>query len=754
MKSLKHKVILQCSLGLLAAQLAFSPLHAVHAEEAAQNAGTVIGIASTALKNGTPGLFSSNVSSSTPGYLSRLANDTVSITGVDGGRQFFYNVPRADVSEGSYIDLDISYSELLVPTSSTLTVSVDGKPVKSILLTKENSSRQMIRIPLSGEDVTPGFHSVALTKHSTVSNDACTDEENAANWLKINRSSAVFIHTSTTWTTSDTLGSYPFPFVEAGIQDEMYGAVLLPDNPSSELISSAMEVAGYLSGQTATDRSTPILTESEWLRQDRLLPVVALGATADWTGPVAQLAKQSTALPQKGEVSLNTFTVQDQQKGDIRQVLLLSAADDKSIKEHIALLTDQQYVDQLAGNELLVKELSKVATTVKSSKGLTLESLGFSDVTLNTVQRQSDRFTYSIPSHWSLTGEAELKLKVRVSALLQSDASQEKEKDTQNAGKAAPMVHNGLTVVINDVPKTFSLSELVKADKTDDSYLVTIPLAPYLKEGAANTLNVDFSANINEAYSACASNPNSGRWIFIDNESSLLLPHEIRKETSFKYWPAPFVGDQGLENTVFLLPKSVNGAMLSQLAALTHAMTEQSDTPAAIDIVRDGDPDAVQRMKGSNLIVIGSPNAMEALGAHKDSMLVNADQPQFHLANYNIINETTDYAAWIQASPWDKDKTLAVFQASEGSGKAKTSFVDPAMLQFLKGENKSSQIVVMSQSKEVLSVDIQQEQGSVQEKTPAGTAPVKTSMIWVIAAVGVLFLIGSIILIRLVRRPK
>ncbi len=752
MKSFKQKLLLSCSMTLMIAQLTVSPMHAVYAEKLAQKKGQPITITATPLKNGATGVFNSNISRSTPGYLTRLVNDSVSITGVNGERQFFYNVPRVDVSEGSYIDLDISYSELLVPNRSTLTVSVDGKPLKSILLTKENSSRTILRIPLGQDEVTPGFHSVTLAKHSTVSNQFCTDEENAANWLKINRSSVVFINANTTLKTRDTLASYPFPFIEPGIQDEIYGAILLPDTPSSELISSAMEVAGYLSSKTATERTVKILTESEWLRQDRLLPVIALGVVADWKGPVSQLAKESADTLETGEVSLQTFSVQDRKKGDIQEVLLVTAADDQTLKENIHLLTDQQLIDQLTGNELVVKDLPKRTDLFPSqTKGITMESLGFSDVIVNTKRRQSDGFTYNIPSHWSVTEDAQLKLKVRVSALLLSDAQQEKVE--RDGNKVESVLRNGLTVMINDIPTTFSLSEIVQGGKVGDSYLLTIPLAPYLKEDNTSVLNVNFSANINEAYSACASNQDSGRWIFIDNESSLHIPGEIRKETSFKYWPAPFAGHQGLENTVFLLPKEVNGTMLTQLAMLIQSMNQPSAT-SGIDIVRDGDTDAVQRMKDSNVVVIGSPNRMETLLTHKAGLLVNADEPQFHLAGYNIINETTEYAAWIQASPWDVERVMAVFQATGISGKDKNSFVDPAILQFLKSESKSSRVVVMSRSKEVFSVDPVQEQGGVREEATSSSTPVKSSTIWVIIAICVMFLIGSIILVRLLRRPK
>ncbi|NEW04970.1 cellulose biosynthesis cyclic di-GMP-binding regulatory protein BcsB [Paenibacillus sp. SYP-B3998] len=749
-----RKTIICSSLGLLAAQLTTQPLLSVYAESTDPNLEKKLDIAATYLKDGSQATFSSNVSSASPGYLSHLTNENISMTRVDSTQQLFYSVPKADVSDGSYIDLDISYSDLLLPTSSTITVAIDGRPLKSISLTKDTSSRLIKRIFLGSEDVTPGFHNVTIVKHSTVSDDLCSDEENPANWVKINRSTAIFLNTTTTFTTNDALKNYPFPFVEQSVQDEMYGAVLLPDHPSADLISSAMQVATYFSSNTATKRSTPIMTESEWLSKGRLIPAIALGSISDWGGPIKQMLQANQIQVQGQQLSMDTFAVKDQIKNEVKQVLLVSAADDKIIKEHIHLLTEKNFVDQLAGNHLVIDTSTRAAETVTPIKPITFESLGTSNIKLDDSNLNSDRLTYTIPSYWSLTGESQLTLKVRVSSLLQNDIIV--SKDNKSTASVASNGTAGLTVIINDIPKTFSFAEIVKAKKEDDSFLLPIPLAPYVKETKTNTLTMAFSAHLNETHTnACGPKSNNGKWIFIDKNSTIQIPHEVQKETSFKNWPAPFVGDQGLDHTVFLLPKDVDGAFLSQLATLTREMTSQSSNHGAIDIVRDQDPELAKKLKDRNVIVIGNPNTFVSLQSYMDQLLVNSGNGQFqHLPNSNIINETTDYAAWIQTSMWDKERVMAVFQPGENNKKAKDSFVHTNLLQFLNNEQKSSQVVVMSKSNEVLSFDIKAEQKTNPEAPPATKPVSKTTLIWVVAVIGVIFFIGLFFFIRLLRRPK
>lgn len=744
-----RKTVLYGSISLLALQLVIPPI-APYAEAADSAGAPKMNISTSYVNDGVTAAFSSNISSTTSGYLTHLASENIAMTKVDSIQQLYYTVPRAEVSGGSYIDLDISYSELLLPATSTITISVDGRPLKSIPLTKETSSRLISRIPLGSEDITPGFHTVTIEKHSTISNDLCNDEENPANWLKINRSSVIYLNTTTSYSTADALKNYPYPFVEPGIQDEMYGAVLVPDHPSDDIISAAMKTATYLTSRTSTKRAAPVLTESEWLNQTRLLPAIAMGGINSWNGPVKQMLSESPVQVSNQQLSLDTFVVNNEANSDKRQLLLVSAAADKVIHDQIHVLTEKKYVDQLAGNHLLINEQPK-ATDPGAVKPITFESLGFSNIKLDKTSANSDRLTYSIPPFWSLTGESQLLLKVRVSPLLQNEAVEAADKN-----KNVPVTNDsaGLTVVINDIPKTFAFSDIVKAKKEDDSYLLPIPLAPYLKGNNNSALNMSFTAHLNEAHNVCGPKSDNGKWIFIDKSSSLQLPHEVQKEATFKHWPSPFVGDQGLDRTVFLLPKDPDGVLLSQLAAMIRDMTAGSSMTSAIEIVQDQQPDLEQKLKGRNVILVGNPDTIQALQSYKDQLLMSPGNSQFAAVTANIINETTQYAAWVQASPWDKDRVLAVFQASANNKQAKDTFIHANMLKFLNSEQKSSQVVVMSKSNEVLSFDLKDLKEAKPAERPASSSGSNRSLLWMAGAIGVVFIVGLILFIRLLRRPK
>src|SRR5690606_39018387 len=91
----------------------------------------------THLKDKPVAVSSANVSGSSPGYVHRFLNEPLILDGVDRAHDLYYYVPKAQLGDQNYLELDLSHSELLLPTQSTLTVLVDNQPLQSIFLTEE-----------------------------------------------------------------------------------------------------------------------------------------------------------------------------------------------------------------------------------------------------------------------------------------------------------------------------------------------------------------------------------------------------------------------------------------------------------------------------------------------------------------------------------------------------------------------------------------------------------------------------------------
>ncbi|KPV57251.1 hypothetical protein QJ48_23255 [Paenibacillus sp. A3] len=716
-------------------------------------------VKATAWKEGTAVTTDSNVSALSPGYVHRFANEPIMLTGVDRSYDVYYNVPKAELGGNHYLELDLSYSDLLLPSQSTLTVLVDNKPLQSVFLTKEEAKQRKVTLALGADEAKPGFHKLTFAKHGVVSDDFCEDPDNPANWLQIARSSFVYIDSKATWTTADPLKEFPHPFVEPGTTDEVYGVIVVPDAPSSELLSSALELAARLSSLTAAKKPVPMMTESEWAKADgKPAHVIAMGSVGAWTGPVKKIVEENGVRTESEELALDYMSLEEAGENGTKQMLLLSAAKDEAIAEKLRVLTNPKLAEQLTGSHLVIKQTPVVADEGDEPKKLTLASFGSEHLLLNETKPESGKLNVTVPSYWKLTGESSLDLKLKISPLLIADIGEKTERKTEKKTKEAGADRYGkygLTVTVNGIPHTVSLQELTKTKHQGDTYRVSIPLTSALQDkDSSGALDIVFTANIGRTEGPCTGDTNNGRWIFIDKASTFHVPHEMSKDSSFQHWPAPFVSDQGAERTAILVPQQVNGTFLSQLSRLAGDLA--SDTSRRIAVFREPlDDQALKQLKDYHVLVPGDLGQFPSLQKLRDKLLLPTDNDRLQLGKYNAINETTDYAAWIQPSVWNENRVMAVFQKVNVAGGEQGSFVHPNLLQYLKNAKKPGQVVIMNKAKAVFAVAAPSDSQTAQEgnaSNPAGKAP--GIPVWLMVLIPVLLIGLLIVFIRVRRKEK
>lgn len=705
----------------------------------------------TPLQESLSGKQASNVSHATPGHVIRFLDDPLHMPKVEQAHDFYYLVPKADLGANNYLELVWTQSELLIPTQSTLTVMIDDMPLKSVFL--DGQTRQL-QIPLGSSHLTPGYHKVTVWKHSLVSDDLCTDEYNPANWVRIEPTTSVFLDTQAVWSTGNPLKEFPHPFVEQGALDEVYGAIVLPDSASAGLIASALELATHLSMQTNGKRHVPILTESEWTAGSTIPHAIALGSTDSWTGSVKQAVDSVPRKAAGEELLLQYYAVADGQAAD-RQLLLVTAEAEQVIAEKLHVLTDSTLTGQLTGTQAVIAETPKREVSNPGSRSLTFASAGYADLLLNDVNNHAANLFITVPSYWKMTGDSWLNLKLKVSPLLLVE-------DNKTSKKASRHTAQGLTLTINDIPKTISLDELKQLGSDSDSYNLRIPLEPNMMPGGdnGNAIRINIAANISEVSGACFKERNDGRWIFIDKESGLEMPYEVSKDASFKYWPAPFVNDQGINRTAFLVPQNVDGKFLTQLSMVASELVTMTQNESSFAVVQEPlDAKAEETLKDHNIIVLGDLSQYPSLQAAKDRLLLTVNSGPGRFLNYSVIAEMADYAAWVQPSVWNEEYALAVFQATDEQVAANGQMVHPRLLSSLKQHYIAAQIAVMSKSEEVFFPDANEEPQAVAVSSTAekpGDQPEEAKPIpmWIWILISVQFFAMLFVVVKLWRRRE
>jgi len=699
----------------------------------------------TPVKENAPFSLNANVSANSFGYSFRFVTEQQTYQGVDEARDYYYQVPRADMGTNNYLELHYRHSELLDPSDSTLTVFIDDKPLASSFLTKDNAHRGQLRIQLGKDELTPGYHKVTIAKHSTVSEEICEDEENPANWVRVDPTSYVFLDTKTEYTLHDPLTHYPYPFVEAGTPEEAYGAVVIPDQTSPDVIAAALRITSFLSNSTAMKHTIPIMKESAWEQSNKQLHVIMVGPASEWKGQIKQQIESLRVNTDKQLFALDTFVLKNNASQKAKLVLLATGESAQTIADHVSVLTNPALTKQLSGSHLRVEHAPKTITNEaeNTAKKLTLASAGYDHLLITPIKKESDKFTIQVPTHWKITGDSTLDLNVKLSPLFWSKELKSKQKDNQ------ALDDRGLTVKINGQPTTFTAAQLGKLAGEKDAFVLKVPVSKELLD-ESSTLEVALMGHFGLTKEACTPDRGEGQWIFIDKASSLTVPHELPAENTFAYWPAPFVTDTGMGETAFLLPEKMDDASYQQLSLLVNQLTKHTDHPEQFNVYQEPLTENQQKELSSyHVIALGGAQALPTLQAKHGDLLMKEKDQALSLHELGIINETTSYVAWVQPSPWNAARSLAVLQSVQPQAKS-AGFLDQKLLDYLGQSREEGQIAVMSRSDEVFLVNLKQ-QTDQEQAEPQFETQVPMWLIVVFVAVGVILLT---VIVKLRRKEK
>ncbi len=158
--------------------------------------------------------------------------------------QFNFDAPPAQ--QAAYFDLVLSYSPLLDQERSSVTVTLNGIPIRSVLLKGGNGEQHSERISLPVIGLRPGINSIALQFNLYPQYaDECGPLAGERAWAVLLSASKLELPVSPERPPLD-LANLPYPFVRNGTLSGMY--LVLPDDRS--LLKDSLQVAVALGRQS------------------------------------------------------------------------------------------------------------------------------------------------------------------------------------------------------------------------------------------------------------------------------------------------------------------------------------------------------------------------------------------------------------------------------------------------------------------------------------------------------------------------
>ncbi len=591
-----------------------------------------------------------------------LTNMPIELYGPVEEKTFFYEV-RSDIAPaGNEIVLHLKHSELLIEPSA-VTISIDEENVRSIPLNSETLTNRIV-IPLTGDALAKGFHSVKVTFNGVIKEGVCVDQETPGNWLTIGIDSSLQLNEQTS--ESPSLSEYPALFTE---QEGQQVTIVLPDNASLQTRGAGAAIGAYLKGKSVGANGIKILRESKIGTITGNF--IVIGTPSEFTSQTMKsLFAKGEVEVQKEGLSLSRHRVAN--KGGTVESLIITAQSPDQIGSRISILLQDRYSKQLVGQKMTI---TSIPENVSESGTITLKKFGIGNLTFDQSTSKSDTYFGYAPPRMDANPAMELRLR-------RSDTLKYTSQEIESSlvGEAVEMV-----IYVNDVPYPIDVRSLGEED--NGIYSVHVPI----QEGSikANRLiSLRFEVNGLKRKNPCLSN-NENRWVYLSEDSYFTFQDgESMNEETLASYPYPFSDPS--EQTQIVLPagKKVGD---DELMTLFGSLTAFGGVPA-VELV-DGDRFDGKKASHNHLIFIGGPSFHPSLREVEKDLLVGMEKGIPTFESFGFLQEAVKQYSWMQGNPWsDKKYSMIIFS---GVGE-NMSLVDGHFLESLSNLEEPSTVAIQT----------------------------------------------------------
>ncbi|MDP2662212.1 MAG: cellulose biosynthesis cyclic di-GMP-binding regulatory protein BcsB, partial [Dehalococcoidia bacterium] len=596
------------------------------------------------------------------------------LSGVDVVRDFF--LPGAGgypLADGSYLKLVFSHSGILLEDPSTLTVRLNGAPVATVHLNRDNTGVSELKVSLPTEKLLDSFNQIRIELYMRILDGACADELNnpALNTTIYGESLLHYEYASLVRKpplTPPTLADYPEPFVYPSYAwpDELLFVV--PDDPSEAELTSASSIAAKL-GQMAKGKIiTATLTTSSRLDQatqegynlffvgktqslalpPELRQKAFLDLTGDKVGGTTALQMGGTLLsPDSGAISLVSSPWNPR-----NWVLVATGVTDQAVRRAATALSTKTYLDALQGDQAVITREPRPGAILADDdpslpKEATLSQLGVPDVLVTGLgELEGSSISFSSPAP-NPTDNAYIDLVMSHSPLLGASES-------------------SLRVELNGT----SVNSIQLDDSNTGPTKVRVWLPHMIVRPGANSLSFRLTL-YGQSVEMCGPVDRSRAWAVIHSQSVIHLPPSGPEPApSLDLFPYPFLGtgphleSAYLERNALVLPDDpAEWRDFLQLATALGSYAT-ADTLTLPSMTVRTMPDGIRKER--NVIAYGTWGANTLAGEAGASLPLQLESDQgktFSLPPEETISVSDmEPIALVETipSPWNAKKAMLI----------------------------------------------------------------------------------------------
>lgn len=552
-------------------------------------------------------------------YISKIElNSNITFHGVFDSYRWIFNTKSKEGTERVTLNLEIESTDVLADkVKSYLTFSLNGSEFYSMEINKRNGEPETLTINLPGYLLKDGSNEVKVEGYLRCSDEPCTDDYNTANWLVLGgKSNIELVEKAKVY--GNKIIEFPYGLAESY---DSNNKIIIPDKYTDGELSSALKFQTLLGGINGNGEIVKWSDRGDLSKSN----VIFIGSKEEGESNLPIISNDIKDLPLENEAYIGVNNSPFSTRSDLKLISIISNSETE-LESAIKFLMNKDIYGQVSSSSIFVNSKLHLDKEIKPvSSIITLDELGVSEMKVEGLFRKEVKIGYALPKNKKLSPGDKLELNLRYSENLDFDRSL-------------------FTVYINDTPIGSKKLEREKAN--NDNISIVIP------KDVLNTsyLEIKLAYDLNLKGVECEKNQHEQPWGLVTGDSYIQINSRNTNEFYFNNYPAPFVQDWDINDTMFIVPDNLPSKDLTALGNMANLMGKgMRYNLGKIGAVSIGN--LKDEHKDNNIIVYGTPNSNKLIKELNNSLWFKYDKDWSKFLSNEKLYLMDDYA-----------KNIATFQ--------------------------------------------------------------------------------------------
>lgn len=572
---------------------------------------------------------------------------------------FFPGPGPFTVGPDNWLDFDYGGADVL-SSASTASLFWNGQPLQDFVVNSSDEKRLTVKLPQG--KINPDVNRLELQARLFPSQDYCATIP--ALRLTVFNTTQVRYDVGSSQRIQQTatadLGQLPRPFVDPSLPRVTPLHVIVPANPSSDLLSDLSTITAEL-GQAAGVHSPSVTVQQD----GQVSPDSLSNANVLFVGPESDLPTLNSVpiaaqRDQDGHFLAQDGTPVTDDEGVVAEtvspwnssllVLAATGATEAAVHRAAQTLGSRISMQSLRGQTAFISHVAQSpdTSTGSSTSPVTLAQLGNDDETVTGPGDHHLSYTFDAGR-----GGTDMIFNLVFSHSPLMDATR-----------------SSLRVSLNDSP--ISATDFSSVDPTAASLSFRLPAA--ILHAGPNLLAVDTTLYLRAMDGTCTSEPDEQAWTVVRNTSSFQFAAAANapatpSAVTLASYPYPFIQDGALAQPLIVIPDNGDETRLARLQASLGRVT--TTDAVGIPVVHASELTDAQRA-GSDLILLGLPSDNSALAQINDSLPIQIDEQQrtVHSSTLSLAVKDTSPLGVLNVvpSPWSSSHAILTVTGTATEG--------------------------------------------------------------------------------------